>query len=274
MELNDLLIFLKVAECSSITQAAEELGYVQPNVSERVRKLEEELGVPLFERTNRGVKVLPAGETAQKYVTKIMSLITEMKGKVRSETEVYNLGTTQSIAKIYLEKQFAENESACSLYVEANATLKRLLKNHEIDMAITNHLLSDPDFKKVHSMKENLILLKSMNKKKVNLQTETFLVSRDENCPFRKYTLQFIQEKDILNSKVIEIDSFNMILAMVSSQRGLAFLPESSLDSRFETISVPEPKVVDINFYIRKDSRRPTPDFLISSQTKRKSLDL
>lgn len=104
MEINDLQIFLKVAECSSISKAAEELGYVQPNVSERVKKLEEELGVPLFIRNNRGVEILPAGEIVQNYGKKLISLIEEMKGKVQSEIEIYNIGTTQSIAKNYLEK--------------------------------------------------------------------------------------------------------------------------------------------------------------------------
>ncbi|MEL3960893.1 LysR family transcriptional regulator [Lysinibacillus endophyticus] len=264
MEINDLQIFLKVAECSSISKAAEELGYVQPNVSERVKKLEEELGVPLFIRNNRGVEILPAGEIVQNYGKKLISLIEEMKGKVQSEIEIYNIGTTQSIAKNYLEKKFAENDTICSLYVESNSTLKKLLENNEIDMVITYHLFNVHSIKKVHQMKENIILLKSIHKKDINLQTETFFVSRDNSCPFRQHTLQYIQDNALLNSQVVEIDSLNIILAMVSSQKGIAFLPESSLDDRFEIISDSAPKAIDINFYVRNDSSKSIPNFLIS----------
>ncbi|GGH85681.1 hypothetical protein JOD43_003349 [Pullulanibacillus pueri] len=123
---------------------------------------------------------------------------------------------------------------------------------------------NDTAFKKIYHIKENLILLKSINKKKVDLQTETFFVSRDQKCPFRQHTLQYIQDKSLLNSQVIEIDSFDIILAMVSAQKGIAFLPESSLGNGFETANDIEPKVFEINFYIRKDSNKSIPNFLIS----------
>lgn len=44
MESLELRIFLKVAQSSSITQAAKELGYVQSNVTAHIKKLENELG--------------------------------------------------------------------------------------------------------------------------------------------------------------------------------------------------------------------------------------
>ena len=43
MEINDLIIFKTVASEGSISKAAKELGYVQPNVTERIKKLEQEL---------------------------------------------------------------------------------------------------------------------------------------------------------------------------------------------------------------------------------------
>ncbi|WP_319020741.1 LysR family transcriptional regulator [Bacillus sp. B1-b2] len=54
MESHELKIFKQVAELQSVSRAAEKLGYVQSNVSQRIKKLEDELGVPLFMRNNRG----------------------------------------------------------------------------------------------------------------------------------------------------------------------------------------------------------------------------
>lgn len=55
MESKDLRIFKQVAEQQSISKAAEKLGYVQSNISQRIKGLEHELGVPLIIRNNRGL---------------------------------------------------------------------------------------------------------------------------------------------------------------------------------------------------------------------------
>ncbi|MPQ34135.1 LysR family transcriptional regulator [Clostridium estertheticum] len=82
MEINDLVIFTKVAEVGSISKAAEQLGYVQPNITGRLKILESELKKPLFRRTNKGVDLLHAGEILFDYATKILNLMDESKEKI------------------------------------------------------------------------------------------------------------------------------------------------------------------------------------------------
>jgi len=61
MELTPLRYLIAIAEAGHMTRAAEVLGVGQPALSAAVRKLEEELGVALFDRTGRGVELTEAG---------------------------------------------------------------------------------------------------------------------------------------------------------------------------------------------------------------------
>lgn len=62
-------IFYRVAECRSITVAAEKLFVSQPAVSQTIRQLEEALGCALFLRTSKGVRLTAEGEVLYKYVS-------------------------------------------------------------------------------------------------------------------------------------------------------------------------------------------------------------
>lgn len=62
LELRQLKYFVKVAELEHFGQAAEELHVVQPALSRQVKQLEEELGLELFERLPRGVRLTAAGK--------------------------------------------------------------------------------------------------------------------------------------------------------------------------------------------------------------------
>lgn len=66
MELKNLESFIQVAELGSFTKAAKRLGYTQSTVSFQIRQLEEELGVPLFERIHHTVKLTAKGRSVQR----------------------------------------------------------------------------------------------------------------------------------------------------------------------------------------------------------------
>ena len=73
MELRDLRFFCLTAELGSVTRAAEELGVSQPFVTKVIHQLEEELGILIFERTNKGITLTDEGREFITYARKAVA---------------------------------------------------------------------------------------------------------------------------------------------------------------------------------------------------------
>ena len=71
LNLNFLKIFYEVANCNSFLKAANKLYITQPAISRSIAKLEEELGVVLFNRANNGVSLTPYGQVLYKYIKEL-----------------------------------------------------------------------------------------------------------------------------------------------------------------------------------------------------------
>ena len=90
MELNQLLQFKTITECKTMTAAAEKLHISQPALSVGLKKLEEELGVQLFERKKNHISLNKAGEMAFTYTCAILGQVDEMKNTFRQYAEEDN----------------------------------------------------------------------------------------------------------------------------------------------------------------------------------------
>ncbi len=94
MELFQLNAFLAVAEELHFGQAAAKLGMAQPPLSRIIRQLEEELGVELFYRTTRSVRLAPAGEALVKPAMSILESVRETEESIR-RTSTGDIGTVR-----------------------------------------------------------------------------------------------------------------------------------------------------------------------------------
>jgi len=86
VSLSQLEYFVAVAEEGSVTRAAMRLHIAQPPLTRQIRGLEEELGVKLFERTPRGVRLLPEGATMLAHARAILAQVNAAVSAVRAES--------------------------------------------------------------------------------------------------------------------------------------------------------------------------------------------
>src|SRR4051794_6970673 len=103
MDSGDLRIFEAVARLGGMNRAAAELHTVQSNVTARVRSLEDELGVALFERNSRGVVPTPAGRRLLPYALRVAQLLAEARraavdnGNPKGPLSIGSLETTAGL---------------------------------------------------------------------------------------------------------------------------------------------------------------------------------
>lgn len=87
MKLQQLRYVVKVAECGSITEASRRLFVSQPSITASIRDLENEMGVHIFERTNKGVIVSEEGETFLGYARQVLEQADLLEGKYKGTSE-------------------------------------------------------------------------------------------------------------------------------------------------------------------------------------------
>lgn len=80
MSLEGLETFVLIAQTGSFNSAAKSLHIAQPSVTHRIQNLEEHVGVPLFDRLPRGVRLTPAGQRLLPYAEAMLDCAVRARG--------------------------------------------------------------------------------------------------------------------------------------------------------------------------------------------------
>ncbi|HZT88151.1 MAG TPA: LysR family transcriptional regulator [Stellaceae bacterium] len=111
MELRSLHYFVRIAELGSITRAAAHLHVAQPALTRHVQRLEEELGVALFTRANRGVRLTEAGQKLLEGALRILRDVERTGDEIRAHDAHPSgkivLGITPTLCPVLVPELFA-----------------------------------------------------------------------------------------------------------------------------------------------------------------------
>lgn len=129
-----MIAFLKVAECRSVSQAADSLDVAKSLISKRIAQLEERLETTLFSRSTRKVALTPAGETYVDYAKRALAEVSDGMERVRSmRTELS--GTLRLTAPVSWGQQVLAKHLPEFLKMHPSLEIDLMLNDRMMDMA-------------------------------------------------------------------------------------------------------------------------------------------
>ncbi|MDO5521515.1 MAG: LysR family transcriptional regulator [bacterium] len=202
MNLQQLEYFKVIAETKTITAASNKLSISQPALSKAISKLEEELGVCLFEREGRNIKITNYGEVFLKYAETALDDIARGIEKIEEMKHQTNLdiaiAATNCIGVTYVPFLISEflNQHGYAKFNYNISSVEELcmdLKNGKIHVAFLDQKVDRERYPKLESIlvkKEEYVLIVSKNhvlanKEEVSLselKEEYFIAYDDKKC--------------------------------------------------------------------------------------------
>ncbi|WP_339256987.1 LysR family transcriptional regulator [Paenibacillus sp. FSL R5-0713] len=233
MESGDLRIFQCVAQEGNLTKAAAKLGYVQSNVTARIRHLEAEVGTTLFIRHNRGMTLSPAGEMLLTYADKIIGLLNDASKALRATSTPsgpLQIGSTQTAAAVRLPELFAKYyqhypEVSLSLATGNSQMLIDQVIGYELEGAFIGCSCDHPDIESIDVYDEELFVVSSGVGPEEELTRKPILVY-SMGCSYRQILEEWLLSSGVNRPVIMEFGTLEAIISGVTSGMGISLLPE------------------------------------------------
>ena len=257
MTLNELKYIVAVAKEKHFRKASEACFVSQPTLSVAIKKLEDELGVQLFERKKQDVLVTSVGKQIIQIAEEILERSDDIKQISKEAQE--DLSTELRVGAIYtigpyllpkLIPEFQKLAPNVPLIIEENYThvLADKLQSGELDIVILSLPFSEPNIETYPLYEEDFVAILPKNHslaktdtpmKLQKIENETVLLLGAGHC-FRDQVVEAFPNLMHLNyqsdrlQKTFEGSSLETIRYMVSSGAGLSIFPCTSLSQRDE----------------------------------------
>lgn len=250
MDLALFKFFLVTARHLHFGTAAEELGIAQPALSQRIMLLEKKIGVLLFDRTRRAVRLTPAGlvfqEEARRILAETEKSIRMAKAAENGLIAEINIGYGGSVVfephVCNLLKLFQENCPSAKVLMHESKILDQLsgLENGELDAAIiwgplsptyqnlVSTTLSRTDFSVVFQREHPLALQEKISIS--DICKESFISLMDPpGTGIGNHIDRMLNENDILPNVVVRVSSLISVFGLAGAGIGLGIVPTISL---------------------------------------------
>jgi DNA-binding transcriptional LysR family regulator len=257
VEISQLEVFLAVAREGGFSRAAEKLYRTQSAVSQAIRKLESEIGEPLFDRSTRDGVMTDAGSVLQEYAERLLNLRENAREALAELRELQKgklvVGANEFTA-LYLLRVLAEFRR---LHPAIRIVVQRSLgshipddvRRHNYEFGVLTYDPQDPELASVVVYSDELIfvvppqhpLARESQVSIRQLGAESF-VAHIVSSPYREKVIQAFEKHKTPLHMGVELPTLQAIKRFVAMGNGVAFLPEISVEdeiARGELVRIP-----------------------------------
>lgn len=255
MELRQLNYFVKAAEHLHFTEAAAESFVTQSTLSQQIKQLEEELGMLLFDRVGKHVRLTEAGSVFLIHARQILLDVQKSKAAI---TELNNLaigelkiGVTYAFSSMVLPAlaPFSSKYPGIKIFLEYGTpeSLEIKLKAAELDIILSFHEESDNqglEMQPLFSSKIVMVVsrkhpLASLKKITVAELGALELILPGKGFSSRDYVNELFGKRKIIPKIKIEMNEVNSLLTLVESTSWVTILNEKAIISWDSLIAIP-----------------------------------
>lgn len=238
MDTRDLTTFAAVARLGGMGRAARELNTVQSNVTQRVHRLEEALGVALFERSRSGARLTAAGERLLPYAARVGALLDEAgraardDGSPRGALTVGALETTAALRVSPLLATYAIRHPDVDLILRTGTTAELVdrVLGRELEGAFVCGPIVHPDLVATPAFEEELALLSAPGERSITGlldRADVRLIILRAGCSYRQRLEELLARRGIVGLRRLEFGSLEAILGAVAAGLGVTLLPRA-----------------------------------------------
>ena len=247
MNIRDLKYIVEVAREKNFSRASSKVFVSQPALSMQIRKLEEELGVEIFERNKQNFLITQIGAEIIKKAEIILQESEEIKLLAKNSKDPYRgeikIGAFPTIASYFLPK-FVKNihkkfpHLKIFLIEEKSEDLILKLKNAQLDLCLLTLPIKDENLISKKIFSEEFLLAtpldhKLAKKSKINikeLQNQELMLLEDGHC-LREQALEICSMVNAFEKKDFKASSLETLRQMVACGNGITLIPQIAVRS-------------------------------------------
>lgn len=240
MESLELRIFIQVANARSITKAAENMGYVQSNITAHMKKLEAELHTTLFIRGSRGITLTSDGEKLLYQAENIIAMIENCTASFKKAEKHLHICATQTIAGYLLpqcliayQKKYPDTTISVHTCIQDEKILSA--QHKDCDLIITNRSAVIPSATHIAQYKEKLVIITPQSCQSIeDIKDDVLITNHISTCPYRRILMDWWNTNHKVSCRTVELDTVEAIINMVGAGGGISLLPMYVVENRHD----------------------------------------
>ncbi|HEU4767223.1 MAG TPA: LysR substrate-binding domain-containing protein [Pyrinomonadaceae bacterium] len=242
--------FSRVVQEKSFSKAAARVFRTQPAVSIAIRRLEEEIGLPLLERNQKVPVLTEAGQVVYDYAQRILGLRDEVTEAIRALESLKSgrvrVGANEStslylLPELILTYREQHPNVKVEIFRNVSSRLSRELLERNIDVALMAFEPVDRELEAFPVLKDELVLIMSPNHplagrssvKIKELGNERF-VAHNVNSGSRFKVIEAFATQNTPLNITLELDTIETIKRFVQQRVGVAFVPRMCVREELE----------------------------------------